>query len=123
MALSHSAPDGEHMETELCALCPCGCCVECSLHTSLRSYPKPCASAAGVCPEGIMWTVDGYRVQKLESGDLVLTMLREYRFNPFWCTESMVGSTRFVRFKPGCKWGMYPDTHGVPSLSIKVQRS
>ena len=64
-----------------------------------------------------MWTVDGYRVQKLESGDLVLTMLREYRFNPFWCTESMVGSTRFVRLKPGCKWGMYPDTHGTLTVN------
>ena len=115
----HWSPNGgpwsvfgeEHTDTALYALCPCGRCVECSLHKSPHATLKTCACAAGICLEGTMWSVEKHRVRQVVEGELRMAMLRGYFYSSPCLITPGVGGTRVVRFKHGCARRVYPDTH------------
>ena len=86
----------EHTDSELHELCPCGYCLECSLHTPSHSYPKLCTCAVDMYSEGILWTVENHRVVELEGGELTLSTVKEYFYS---IRNSIQSSTQLVRFR------------------------
>ena len=69
-----------------------------------------------------MWTIHEHRVEKLKLGELVLAMVKEYfcnlsipcmlKYKLSAVTSCLMGGTRLVQFKHGCKRGVFPDSHG-----------
>ena len=130
--LCHSLTSGAH-DTSVRALCPCGCCAECSLHGYMPPQEVdtrvalgaalPCACVVGSCPEGIMWCVKDRRVQQVVGGELQRAMYREcFDSNAYsgggsrnspWFTDT---SVRLVQFRPDCVRGIHPDNHGPEGL-------
>ena len=125
--LLHRMTYGENASS-VHALCPCGCCAECSMHSYIDTQevdklvatnaPLPCACATGTCPTGIMWCLKDHRVQQVEGEELRWAMHREYFVSsPYSSGGSRAGiGVRLVQFKPDCLRGIHPDNHGLKEL-------
>ena len=109
---------------ENASLCPCGCCVECSVHSYMQprevdklvasGAPLPCACATGTCPTGIMWCLKDHRVQQVEGEELRRAMHREYFVSdPYLSGASHAGiGVRLVHSEPGRLRGIHSENHG-----------